>query len=88
MHALVQEIVEVVMEERVNHPVYYNRHPSGVECIEIIRHYCFDVGCAMKYLWRCGLKSESGMTDREKEVEDLKKARWYIDDRIRQLEGE
>lgn len=73
------------MKQNVNHPKHYNSHPSGVECIEIVRHYCFDVGNAIKYLWRCGLKSEEGMTDQEKEIEDLEKAAWYINDRIEQL---
>lgn len=73
------------MESNVNHPKHYNSHPSGVECIDIVRHYCFDIGNAIKYLWRCGLKKEEGMTDREKEIEDLEKAVWYIQDRIDML---
>ena len=75
-------------KERVNHPDYYNQHPSGIECIEIIRHYCFDIGNAIKYLWRAGLKKESSMSDKQKEIEDLRKAIWYINDRIKQLESE
>lgn len=75
-------------KESVNHPKHYNSHPSGVECIDIIRHYCYDIGAAIKYLWRAGLKTEEGMTDREKEIEDLRKAIWYIEDRIRQLQTE
>lgn len=75
-------------KESVNHPKHYNSHPSGVECIDIIRHYCYDIGAAIKYLWRAGLKTEEGMTDREKEIEDLRKAIWYINDRIRQLQTE
>lgn len=70
----------------VEHPQHYNEHPSGVECIEIARHYCFDIGNAIKYLWRAGLKSEQGMTDLDKEIEDLEKAIWYIEDRITELE--
>lgn len=72
----------------VDHPVYYNSHPSGIECIDIARHYCFSIGNAIKYLWRAGLKGEVGLTDREKEIEDLKKAIWYIYDRIKQLQNE
>lgn len=68
------------MKERVIHPLHYNSHPTGVECIEIIRHYCFDIGCAIKYLWRAGLKTEDGMSDIAKEIEDLRKAVFYIDD--------
>lgn len=70
----------------VDHPRHYTSHPSGIECIDIVRHYCFDIGNAIKYLWRCGLKKEEGMSDLAKEIEDLKKARWYIDDRIKTLE--
>lgn len=66
--------------ERVNHPSHYNQHPAGIECIDIIRHYTCDIANALKYLWRAGLKPEIGKEDTEKEVEDLKKALWYIED--------
>lgn len=65
--------------EAVQHPRHY-QHPSGVECIEIIRHYTCDVANAMKYLWRAGLKAEEGMTMKEKEIEDCRKAVWYLKD--------
>lgn len=80
--------VEGVKEEgndSVNHPSHYTSHPSGIECIEITRHYCFSIGNAIKYLWRAGLKKEMGLEDKEKEIEDLRKAIWYINDRIKQL---
>ena len=73
--------------DSVNHPKYYNSHPSGVECIDITRHYDFDIGNAIKYLWRAGLKKEQGLSDTEKEIEDCKKAIWYINDHIRQLKN-
>lgn len=76
-----------VHEGLVNHPLYYNQHPSGIECIEIARHYCFSIGNAIKYLWRAGLKQEVGKSDIAKEIEDLEKAKWYIDDRIKQLKA-
>lgn len=76
------------MDNNVNHPDYYNSHPSGIECIDIARHYCFSIGNAIKYLWRAGLKKEQGKADREKEIEDLNKAIWYIQDRINQLSHE
>lgn len=66
-------------------PEYYRKHPSGVECIDITRYYCFDIGNAIKYLWRAGLKQEEGYTSIGKEIEDLHKAIWYIEDRIKQL---
>lgn len=71
--------------DNVNHPTHYNSHPSGVECITIIRHYCFTVGSAIKYLWRAGLKKEEGLEDKQKEIEDLEKAIFCIKDRIKQL---
>ena len=66
--------------EHVNHPKHYNSHPNGIECIDIIRHYVCDIANAIKYLWRAGLKAELGMEDAEKEIEDLKKSLWYIED--------
>lgn len=72
-------------KDRIN-PKYYKEHPSGVECIDITRHYCFDIGNAIKYLWRAGLKTENGLTNVDKEIEDLNKAIWYIQDRIKQLQ--
>lgn len=77
-----------VHEGFVNHPLHYTSHPSGIECIEIARHYCFSIGNAVKYLWRAGLKQEVGKSDVAKEIEDLEKAKWYIDDRIKQLKAE
>ena len=72
--------------DRVNHPSHYTSHPSGVECITITEHYDFCVGNAIKYLWRCGLKVEDGMTPRDKEIEDLQKAIYYINRKIKNLE--
>ena len=72
--------------EKVEHPDYYNSDPSGVECIEIVRHRNFNIGNAMKYLWRHGLKKEEGMGDKDKSIEDLKKAIFYIKDEIKRIE--
>lgn len=76
------------VKDNVNHPEHYTSHPSGIECIEVTRHYCFSIGNAIKYLWRAGLKKDASLTDNQKEIEDLKKAIWYIKDRIKQLGGE
>lgn len=62
-------------KEQVDHPEHYNSHPSGVECIDVAEHYGFSIGNAIKYLWRAGLKGDA--------VEDLQKARWYIDREIK-----
>lgn len=72
--------------EHVNHPAHYQRK-DGIECIDIIRHYVCDIANAIKYLWRAGLKPEMGMEDAEKEIEDLKKALWYIEDYYSNFNG-
>ena len=71
--------------DNVNHPAHYNSHPSGIECIEIARHHNFNIGNTIKYLWRAGLKSEDGVEDAYKQVEDLNKAIWYIQDEIKRI---
>lgn len=68
------------------HPDYYRSPPSGVECIDIIQHHDLCIGNALKYLWRAGLKKEQGIDDRFKEIEDLKKAIYYIERKIQLLE--
>lgn len=60
--------------DAVNHPKHYTQHPSGVECIQITEHMGFNLGNAMKYIWRADLKADA--------VEDLRKARWYIEREI------
>lgn len=62
-------------------PSHYRAHPSGVECIAVTEHMNFCLGNAIKYIWRAGLKSASP-------IEDLRKARWYVDREISRLEGE
>ena len=69
---------EVVAEDPIN-PSHYRRHPSGIECIEVTRHLNFNVGNAIKYIWR--------YQDKGDPVENLKKAQWYLDDEIRRLQG-
>jgi len=54
----------------VNHPKHYTRHPSGVECIQITEHMGFNLGNAIKYIWRADLKDNA--------IEDLEKAQWYL----------
>lgn len=75
-------IVDVIQHDAVNHPKHYTSHPSGVECITITEHYNFCVGNAIKYLWRNGLKADEGSSS----VKDLKKAIWYINREIENLE--
>jgi hypothetical protein len=72
-------------DERVNHPKHY-QHPSGVECITVARHHDFNIGNALKYIWRAGLKQEQGISPLEKQIEDLQKAVWFLQDEIRFLQ--
>jgi len=58
----------------VNQPKHYTEHPSGIECIQVTEHMGFNLGNAIKYIWRCDLKLDA--------IEDLKKAKWYIDREI------
>ena len=58
------------MHDPVNHPKHYTDHPSGIECIQITEHMGFNLGNALKYIWRCDLKKDA--------MEDLNKAIWYI----------
>lgn len=56
-------------KEKVNHPDHYQVVP-GIECIDVVEHFSFNRGNAIKYLWRAGAKADV--------VEDLRKAIWYI----------
>ena len=58
------------MSEAVNHPKHYTSHPSGVECIQVTEHMGFNLGNAIKYIWRADLKHDA--------MEDLEKAAWYL----------
>lgn len=60
------------MTDLINHPPHYTSHPSGVECIQVTEHMNFNLGNAMKYIWRAGLKSDDALAD-------LAKAGWYIE---------
>ena len=66
------------MSDTVNHPEHYTQHPSGIECIQITEHMGFNLGNAIKYLWRADLKGEA--------IEDLRKAAWYVNREIQRRE--
>ncbi len=74
-------VKECLTVDNVNHPPHYNQ--GGIECIEAIKaatgsgfvKYC--TGNVIKYLWRYDLKGG---------VEDLKKAAWYLDRAIKEME--
>jgi hypothetical protein len=65
------------MSDPVNHPMHYNSHPSGIECIVVTEHFSFCLGNAIKYIWRAA--------EGAREIEDLRKARWYLDREIDRL---
>ena len=67
-------------DDPVKHPRHYTSHPSGVECKDIIGHYPFFIGSAIKYLWRAGLKTDNP-------IEDLRKAIKCIEFEIERLGG-
>lgn len=69
------------MNDPVNHPKHYTSHPSGVECIAVVEHMTFNRGNAVKYIWRAGEKDPAA------EIQDLEKARWYIDREIARLKA-
>lgn len=76
--------------DRVSHPSHYTwlKEKCGVEVIDITRHLDFDCGNVVKYVLRHGYKDEEGMSNKAKAIEDLKKARWYLDDKIKMLEND
>ena len=67
------------MSDTVDHPAHYTAHPSGIECIQVTEHMSFNVGNAVKYLWRADLKGSP--------LVDLRKAAWYIAREIARREG-
>jgi len=87
--AKVNELIDTIKEgakkginDPVNHPSHYTSHPSGIEVIEITRHMNFNLGNVIKYVLRAGKKGR-----KIQHIQDLKKARWYLDDEIKRLEN-
>jgi hypothetical protein len=70
---------EQLGHDPVNHPAHYSSHPSGVECIQVTEWFNFNVGNAIKFLWRSNEKGER--------MQDLRKAAWYINREIGRLEA-
>lgn len=69
-----------VVIDNVNHPKHYTSHPSGIECIEVTQHFNFCLGNAIKYIWRADSKNN--------DLEDLRKAAWYINQEIARREAD
>ena len=79
-----------IKEDRVNHPSHYTwlKKLCGIEVIDITRHMNFNLGNVIKYVLRSGHKSEEGMSDKQKRIEDLKKAVFYLNDEINRIEND
>lgn len=72
-------------KEMVNHPDHY--HPGTYEAINVIEAWDlnFNLGSAIKYISRCGLKPDAELSKKEKTLEDLRKAAWYVNREIERL---
>lgn len=72
--------------DTISRPTHYTSSPAkcscgqGIECIQITEHMGFNIGNAVKYLWRCDLKQDA--------IEDLGKAAWYIQREIQKRQQE
>jgi hypothetical protein len=65
---------------QVNHPAHYGGANNDYEAIKVIEAWELDfcLGNAVKYISRAGKKEDM--------IQDLKKAKWYIDRKIYQIE--
>ena len=81
-------------DESVSHPSHYTwlKDKCGIEVIDITRHLDFDLGNAIKYILRAGRKPiiNENLSDDflRAAIQDLKKALFYINDKIDMLENE
>jgi hypothetical protein len=68
------------MTESINHPEHYGGADNPYEAIKVLEAWTlnFNLGNVLKYLSRAGKKGDV--------LEDLKKARWYLDREIGNLE--
>ena len=58
-------------------PQHYQGFSNGAQHVDIAEHLPFNLGNALKYVSRAGRKGDM--------VEDLRKARWYIDRELSRL---
>lgn len=65
------------VHDPVNAPSHYTWHPDGIEQIQVSEHMPFNLGAAIKYIWRTGRKGDA--------IEDLRKAVWHINREIKRL---
>ncbi len=65
---------------QIDHPDYYNWF--NIECADVIEHFGYNLGAAIKYIWRNGRK------DSDTQIDDLKKAIWYLNREINKINKE
>ena len=77
--------IQLTDHDDVSHPVHYlsgkakcSACDKTIECIDVTRDMGFNLGNAIKYIWRSEHKGNR--------LQDLKKARWYLDDAIKHIE--
>lgn len=72
--------------DEVQSPKHYT--DTKIEVIDYIedKNFGFCLGNAVKYISRAGKKNSAAMNEKEKAIQDLEKAIWYINRRIRELQ--
>lgn len=79
-------LVAAEQPDPVEHPTHYTSSPARctcgrtIECIDVAQHLTFNRGNVIKYVWRAGAKG-----DVAKEIEDLRKARQYLEFELTRL---
>ncbi len=64
---------------RVVHPAHYNWFP--IECLDVVEHFSFNLGCVIKYVWRVPTK------EKKEAIIDLRKAIFYLERQIELLDS-
>lgn len=84
------KVDNIKKESKVEHPSHYTwlKDLCGIEVIDITRHMNFNLGNCIKYVLRAGHKSEEGYTEKDKTIEDLEKAIFYIKDEIERIKND
>lgn len=74
----------LINKEQINNPLHYGGAENVYEAIKVITAWNLDfcLGNTVKYISRAGKKDNNSL------LQDLKKARWYIDYKIKELENE
>lgn len=67
--------------EKVNHPQHYQFRSPAIEVADMTGELPHWRACVIEYVWRAGIKSDNT-------IEDLEKAKWWIDWKIDELDKE